>query len=50
MTTILVLCGLPGTGKSTYAKNYLKRLMDSMIQNMQKPHLSEGFNAVLTPN
>lgn len=31
-------------------KNIPKHIMDSMIQNMQKPHLSEGFNAVLTPN
>lgn len=29
-------------------KNIPKHIMDSMVQNMQKPHLSEGFNAVLT--
>ena len=31
-------------------KTIPRHIMDSMIQNVQKPHLSEGFNAVLTPN
>jgi predicted kinase len=39
MTTILVLCGLPGTGKSTYAKNYLKRLgadSEKMLKELEE--------------